>query len=146
MSGAEHAVPWHEPVRGDYPDPELFALPGIEQVRAFVDGRAPAPPIGELLGMSVTDVALDGATFSMPASRRLLSPQGLVSVGTLAILADGPLGCAVQTVVPAATAYATSELSLRLLRPVRAGARWSLGESSSTTVVRLPSLRARTSQ
>ena len=41
-------------------------------------------------------------------------------MGTLAILADGPLGCAVQSALPPATAYATSELSLRVLRPVRA--------------------------
>ena len=39
----------------------------------------------------------------------------------LAILADGPLGCAVHSALPARTGYATSEMSLRLLRPARAG-------------------------
>ena len=43
---------------------------------------------------------------------RRRSPQGLISVGTLAILADGPLGCAVHTALPARTGYATSEMSL----------------------------------
>jgi uncharacterized protein (TIGR00369 family) len=51
----------------------------------------------------------------------MLAPQGLISVGTLAILADGPLGCAVQSALPPRTPFATSELSLRLLRPARAG-------------------------
>ena len=77
--------------------------------------------MNRLTGMELTEVGLGTSTFSMPASRWLLSPQGLISVGTLAILADAPLGCAVQSALPAMTAYATSELSLRLLRPARAG-------------------------
>ena len=96
-------------------------LPGLEQVRALLDGVTPAPPVSHLLGMTVTEVGLGAATFAMPATPWLLSPQGLISVGTLAILADGPLGCAVHSALPAQTAYATSEMSLRLLRPTRAG-------------------------
>ncbi len=121
MSQSEAAAPWRETVRGGYPDPALFGLPGVEQLRAFLRPGAPRPPISRLTGMVPTEVGLGTTTFSMPASRWLLSPQGLISVGTLAVLADGPLGCAVQSALPAATPYATSELSLRLLRPARAG-------------------------
>lgn len=71
--------------------------------------------------MLVTGASEGSVTFTMPASTWMLGPQGIVTGGVLAILADGPLGCAVQTGLPAATGYATSELSLRLLRPVRAG-------------------------
>ncbi|HUR85993.1 MAG TPA: PaaI family thioesterase [Solirubrobacteraceae bacterium] len=71
--------------------------------------------------MALTEVGLAGASFTMPATRWLLSPQGVISLGTLAVLADGPLGCAVHSALPPATGYATSELSLRLLRPARAG-------------------------
>lgn len=95
-------------------------LSGVEQLRALIDSGV-SPPIGHLVGMALTDVALGGASFSMPATRWLLSPQGVISCGTLAILADGPLGCAVHSALPPATAYSTSELSLRLLRPARAG-------------------------
>jgi uncharacterized protein (TIGR00369 family) len=77
--------------------------------------------MNRLTGMELTEVGLGTATFSMPATRWLLSAQGLISIGTLAILADAPLGCAVQSALPARTGYATSELSLRLLRPARAG-------------------------
>jgi len=118
---SEDTGPWREPVRGGYPDPGLFGLPGVEQLRAFLSDGAPRPPISHLTGMAPTEVGLGTATFSMPASRWLLSPQGLISIGTLAMLADGPLGCAVQSALPATTGYATSELSLRLLRPARAG-------------------------
>ena len=119
-SGEDAGAPWREPVRGTFPAPELLSRPGVDQLRAFVreDRR---PPIGRLTGMDLTEVGLGTASFTMLASRWLLSPQGLISVGTLAILADGPLGCAVHSALPARTGYATSELSLRLLRPARAG-------------------------
>ena len=123
MSGSDDGAPWREPVRGGYPPPASAALPGLEQLRALQAGIAPAPPVSRLTGMVLSDVAPDTATFTMPATRWLLSPQGLISVGTLAILADGPLGCAVHTALPARTAYATSEMSLRLLRPARPGGR-----------------------
>ena len=121
MEVAKNPAPWRESVRGGYPAPELFGLPGVDQLRALLRDGAPRPPINRLTGMELTEVGLGTSTFSMPASRWLLSPQGLISVGTLAILADAPLGCAVQSALPAMTAYATSELSLRLLRPARAG-------------------------
>ena len=114
-------APWREPVRGGYPDASLLGLAGVDQLRALVDRAGPRPPISHLTGMELTEVGLAGATFSMPATRWLLSPQGLISLGTLAMLADGPLGCAVHSALPAATGYATSELSLRLLRPARPG-------------------------
>lgn len=99
----------------------MAALPGLQQLQALIE-HGPRPPISRLTGMLLTDVGPGEASFSMPASRWLLSPQGVISCGTLAMLADGPLGCAVHSALPAATAYATSELSLRLLRPARAGA------------------------
>jgi uncharacterized protein (TIGR00369 family) len=112
---------WREPVRGGYPDPALFALPGIDQLRASLDGRTPSCPLNHLVGMKLTEVGAGKATFTMSASPWLVSPQGVITVGALAILADGPLGCAVQTALPPGTAYTTSELSLRVVRPAQVG-------------------------
>jgi uncharacterized protein (TIGR00369 family) len=113
--------PWREPVRGGYPDPALFALPGIDQMRALLDGRAPSPPVNHLFGLKPTAAGEGTATFTMPGSPWLVSPQGTISVGTLAILADGPLGCAVWSTLPPGTAYTTLELSLRVVRPAQVG-------------------------
>jgi uncharacterized protein (TIGR00369 family) len=120
VDGSHQTPPWREPVRGDYPPAATARLPGIEQLRALI-AEGPMPPISHLAGMQLTDAGVATASFAMPATRWLLSPQGVISCGTLAILADGPLGCAVHSALPAATGYATSELSLRLLRPARAG-------------------------
>lgn len=55
----------------------------------------------------------------MPATRWLLNSAGTISGGTLAMLADAPLGCALQTELDPATPYTTSELSMTMVRPVR---------------------------
>jgi uncharacterized protein (TIGR00369 family) len=69
----------------------------------------------------MTEVGTGKATFTMPASPWLASPQGAIAVGTLAILADAPLGVAVQTALAPHTPYTTSELSLRVVRPAQVG-------------------------
>lgn len=112
---------WREPVRGGYPDPAMSALPGIERLRAALDGKAPSCPLNHLVGTRLTEVGPGKATFTMPASPWLVSPQGAIAVGTLAILADAPLGCAIQTALPPGAGFTTSELSLRVVRPARVG-------------------------
>jgi uncharacterized protein (TIGR00369 family) len=109
---------WHEPVRGGRFPPELFGLPGIEQLRLLSSGRVAPPPIGYLTGMRPTEVGAGSATFTMPITPWLRTPQGPVIGGVIAILADGPLGSAIQTILPPATPYTTSELSINMVRPV----------------------------
>ena len=55
----------------------------------------------------------------MPATRWLLNSAGAISGGALAIVADGALGCALQSELGPATPYTTSELSMTMVRPVR---------------------------
>ena len=109
---------WLEPVRGGYLDPRIFGLSGLEQLRSFFRGLAPPPPLAHLTGMLITEVGPGTATFTMPASKWLLSPPGYIQLGVLAMLADGALGCAIQTSLPPATPYTTSDLSMSFLRPV----------------------------
>jgi uncharacterized protein (TIGR00369 family) len=112
---------WQEPVRGASFPPHLFGLSGIEQLRLFLTGRVAPPPIRYLVGMRPTEIGVGSAAFTMPITGWLRTPQGPVTGGTVAILADGPLGTAVQSVLPPATPYTTSELSLNLVRPVPEG-------------------------
>ncbi len=111
---------WKEPPRGGFANPALLSLSGLEQMRAFFRRLSPAPPIHHLTGMVPTEVGAGKATFTMPATGWLLSPPGFVQLGTLAILADGPLGCAIQTSLPPFTPYTTAELSMNYARPVTA--------------------------
>jgi uncharacterized protein (TIGR00369 family) len=114
---------WLEPVRGRLPDRSLLGLSGLEQIQVFLDQKAYPPPIHHLTGMRPTAASPDSATFVMPATPWLLSPPGYVSLGALAMLADGGLGCAIQVGLPPATPYTTSDLSLTFIRPVEADGR-----------------------
>jgi hypothetical protein len=47
-----------EPVRGGVVYPALAALPGVEQVRGLLAGRAPAPPVARLTGRRILDASI----------------------------------------------------------------------------------------
>lgn len=107
-----------EAVRGAHIPAELLALTGVEQLRLLATEPGLMPPIGHLTGMRITEVGQGSVTFTMPISDWLLTPQGVVLGGAVAILADGPLGSAVHTMLPPHSGYTTTELSLSMVRPV----------------------------
>lgn len=117
---ADSTPVWLEPVRGSYPDPRLFGLTGLGQLRAYLERLAPRPPISHLIGTYFVEVGEGTATFTMPASPWMLASQGHLAAGSLMILADAPLGCAVHSALPSATPYTTAELSMSFLRPIAA--------------------------
>lgn len=92
-------------------------MSGLEQMRAALERRLPEPPISVLTGLRVTDVGLGKTTFAMPASAWWQSGAGVFLAGTLAFVADAPLGCAVFTSAPPGMGLSTSELSINFLRP-----------------------------
>lgn len=106
-----------EPVMGSYPDPRVLAFPGRRQLEIFLEQQGPRPPIHYLTGMRPTVVEERSVTFTMPATEWLQAPPGSLYPGALAILADGPLGSAVQVALPPMTIYTTAEMSLSYVRP-----------------------------
>ncbi len=109
---------WEEPVHGSVFPPELFGLSGLEQLRLLQSGEAALPPVHHLTGMRLTELGAGTATLTMPITGWLQTPQGITTAGVVAILADGPLGCAIQTTLPPATGYTTAEMSINMVRPV----------------------------
>ncbi len=109
---------WEEPARGGVFPMELMGLPGIEQLRLLLAGKVDEPPVSYLTGMRLIEVGVGSAVFDIPISPWLFAPQGLWPAGAIAILADGPLGCAIGTELPPATIYTTAEISINLVRPV----------------------------
>jgi uncharacterized protein (TIGR00369 family) len=119
-SADEQAV-WTEPVRGDYPDPAVVALPGRERLQGWRRRTSPPPPLAHLTGAVPTGFGDGTAEAEMPASGWLASSTGVISGGVLAIVADIAFGCSIETQLPAATTYTTAELSMSFLRPARPG-------------------------
>ena len=99
----------------------VFGLPGLYQLRAALAGYQPRPPLSHLIGLRLVEVGIGSAVFEMPLSGWLRAPQGGISIGPLAIVADAALGCAVLSGLPPATPFTTSELSLRMLAPAQPG-------------------------
>jgi uncharacterized protein (TIGR00369 family) len=109
---------WEQPVLGEVMPRAALALPGLEALQLFSDQRVLPPPIGYLTGMRLVDAGPATSTFEQPLTDWLLGPHGHSFLGVLAILADGPLGCAIHTALPAGVGYTTTELALSLVRPI----------------------------
>jgi uncharacterized protein (TIGR00369 family) len=108
-------------VRGSVVYPGLTAVPGVEQLRAFLSGRAPAPAVARLTGRRIVDAAVGSATYALPATGWMLGPSGFVHSGALALLADGALVAAVISGLPPRTLCTTAELSMTFLARLPAG-------------------------
>jgi uncharacterized protein (TIGR00369 family) len=109
-----------EPVRGSFAyleQPGLFALPGLEQLRLFLERKLPAPPLTHLSGLVVEEADPGTSTWSIPASPWWRTGAGVFGGGTLAFVADAALAGAIFTTLPAATAVLSSDLSMNFLQP-----------------------------
>jgi uncharacterized protein (TIGR00369 family) len=110
-----------EPVRGGVAYPGLAALPGVEQLGAFLAGRAPAPPVARLTGRRIIGASVGSATYALPATGWMVGPKGFVHPGVLAFLADESLMGAVVSALPARVLCTTAELSMTFLHAVLPG-------------------------
>lgn len=106
---------WEEEPRGASADASLLRLPGIEQLRSFVDGRSPAPPVARLTGRRIVAAEPGRVVYALPVSDWLVGPKGTLHPGILAFLADAPLLAAVQTTLPPGTICTTAEVSTTFL-------------------------------
>jgi len=115
---AEGPVPLtlREPARGEIWGRDVVQMSGLEMLRAYLERRLPDPPITKLTGLRLSDASLGVASASMPASPWWQSGAGVFLAGTVAFLADLPLGGAVLTSAPAGWGMTTSELSVNFLR------------------------------
>ena len=113
-----------EPVRGSFAyleQPGLFSLPGADQLRIWIDGRLPAPPLTHLAGLVVEDATVGSSRWSMPASPWWRSAAGPFPGGAFAFVADAALAGAIFSTVPPGVGVASSELSINYLEAAGPG-------------------------
>jgi len=72
----------------------LKSYDGLGFLKAIVDGTLPHPPISEVLGFNLIDVAHGRAVFEGLPEYRHYNPIGTVHGGFAATLLDSALGCA----------------------------------------------------
>ena len=121
----EHLEPIvaREPLRGELWGQEVLRSSGLEMLRASVERRLPDPPLSRLTGLRLSEVGPGTASAAMPASAWWQSGAGVFLAGTIAFVADLPLGAAALTGAPPGILVASSELSVSFVRPatIRSG-------------------------
>ena len=108
---------WKEPVRGGYADVSFLGLDGMERMRASLEGYGFAPPIHHLTGLRPIEGGPGSAAFTMPASPWWQTSAGVFTPGTMAFLADAPLGASISTALPPGKVLTTSDITMSFLRP-----------------------------
>ena len=93
----------------------------IERFRAIVAGEAEGPPVGDLVGMRMTEIEPGRAVFELDAGPQHASPLGTVHGGILCDLADAALGCAHASQLEEGETFTTLELKMNFLKPVWSG-------------------------
>jgi len=103
-------------------DPMVLAqhavsMSGLEFLQRWLEPEIPSPPpVAVLFGMEWIEVEPSRVVLSLEPAKWMLNPLGTVHGGVTATLLDTVLGCAIQTNLPPATGYATSDLQVRYLR------------------------------
>ena len=105
----------HDPVAAAR---DLAQLDGLTALRAMIAGELPPPPIATLVGFDLVEVDEGRAVFAAEPGEQHYNPIGMVHGGLAATLIDSATGCAVHTTLPAGTAYTTTDVQVRFVRPI----------------------------
>ena len=95
-------------------------ISGLEFLKKIISGEIPPPPISELMGFAITQAEPGFAVFECDPAEYHYNPIGVVHGGLACTLLDSTMSCAVQTTVPAGSAYTTLELKVHLVRAITA--------------------------
>jgi uncharacterized protein (TIGR00369 family) len=112
--------PYLRPVKGEVLAQEVWArMSGLQVMRALISGQLPAPPLRYFCGIVPLEADAGKTRWTMPASEWFCAPvRGRLYGGATALLAGTAIDGAVQTTVPAGTAFAPVDLKIYFLRPV----------------------------
>ena len=116
MTQRERTYTWEDPT-------ELAALglqrPGLEYLRAIVDGELPHPPICATIGFRIAEVDEGRCVIEMECGEHQYNPIGTVHGSVIVAALDSAAGSAVHTTLPAGVGYTTVSLTTAFLRPAR---------------------------
>jgi uncharacterized protein (TIGR00369 family) len=111
-------ITWQDPaiLRG-----AAAELDGRAFLQAIQDGRLPPPPMAQLVGARLAFVGDGEVRFMCAPDESTYNPQGMVHGGLLCIMLDTAAGCAVQTLLPAATGQSSIEIKVSFLKALHEG-------------------------
>jgi uncharacterized protein (TIGR00369 family) len=108
---------WEDPrlplgVRGD--------RPGLEVLKAVIDGQLPMPPMGVLMNIRLREAERGYIVFDGTPEEYHYNPLGTIHGGFAATLLDSAMGCCVHSCLDAGDRYATLEIKVNYLKALTA--------------------------
>ncbi|HEU4732970.1 MAG TPA: PaaI family thioesterase [Kofleriaceae bacterium] len=94
-------------------------LGGLAFFRKMLAGELPLPPLAALMGFRLVEVAEGRVVFEADPLPAYYNGLGSIHGGFFATLLDSALGSAVNTTMGPGRAYATVDLKVTLVRPLR---------------------------
>lgn len=134
MNDRSRTVHWQDPAPGVAAMPTMS---GLEYLQKMIAGELPAPPIANLMGMTLTEAELGRAVFVCEPDESHYNPIGTVHGGLVCTLLDSAIGCAVHTTLAQGQGYTSIEIKVNYLRPVFA----SSGALTASATVTKPGNR-----
>ena len=116
--GPQHSrtVTWHEPGPGTA---KGLSMPGIDYLRAMVDGVLPQSPIGGLMQFGITAVEPGRVEFTCVPDGSAYNPIGAIHGGLVCTLLDSVTACAIHSTLPQGKGYTSVEIKVNYLKAVR---------------------------
>lgn len=100
-------------------DTKKSASTGLEILKHLALTRSNGSPIGETMGMLVAEVTSGRIILDVTPDGRHLNPLGVIHGGFAATCLDGAAALALYSTLEANSAYATVDLNVKFLRPLR---------------------------
>ncbi|MCD9199270.1 PaaI family thioesterase [Aeromicrobium wangtongii] len=95
---------------------QALTMSGLDYLNAMMDGQIPAPPISSHINLEMLEAAAGTVVMAATPDESHYNPIGSVHGGFVATLLDSVCGCAVQSTLPAGTAYTSLDLNVSFLR------------------------------
>ncbi|MZR64392.1 PaaI family thioesterase [Alcanivorax sp. DP30] len=93
-------------------------MTGLEIMQAFADGKFPTPGIAKTIPMHPSEVEHGRVVFIATADASHSNPLGGVHGGFAATVLDSVTGCATHTVLEVGEGYGTTDLNIKMCRPL----------------------------
>ncbi len=93
-------------------------MTGLQIMQAFAQGLIPPAPIAKTVPMQAESVEKGRVVFIATADESHTNPLGGVHGGFAATVLDSVTGCATHTVLAAGESYGTTDLNVKMCKPL----------------------------
>jgi uncharacterized protein (TIGR00369 family) len=90
----------------------------IDQIKQWLNGEGPSPPIAQLIGFRLVAVEPGEAIIEFEAREAHANPMGTLHGGVLCDVADAAMGIAFASTLDEGESFTTLELKINFLKPI----------------------------